>query len=328
MATRQPKSPRMSNADKYQMFTADVLKKLDELRERAARGEKVKLFWQRPWIGADNAPRNLQSGRPYHGFNVLVLAMEMQMSGYTDPRWTTMPGANKLGGRIRKGESPTWITLWKKWRVKDTDPDTGEVGMHTILILKAYKVWNVEQCDWPDGVLKPWQPERPDAWNPREEAERVIADYLASPNAPTHSFGGNRAFYSPFDHHVRIPDKAQFRNAPGYYSTEFHELVHSTGHESLTGRVKTWDRFGSEPYAREELVAEIGAGFLTAHVGIDDDAEFNNTVAYIDSWRKALSDDPKLILQAAAKAQQAADRILGIMQRYEDDTDNGNGSDE
>ena len=313
---------RLTNADRYQMFTDRVVKALDDAIARVKAGEKVQLFWQRPWVTANYAPRNLQSGRPYHGFNVLLLALETMDNGYTDPRWTTMRGANKLGGKVRKGQHATWVTLWKKVQA-NVENDEGESERKQILLLRAYMLFNVEQIDWPEGVLKPWEPEQAGDWSPREEAEQVVSDYLASEHAPTFDHkGGNRAFYNPFAHNVSLPKQERFRSAPGYYSTLYHELVHSTGHESVLNRVDNWDRFGSEPYAREELVAELGAGMLVAHVGVDDDHEFENTVAYIDGWRKRISEDPKLILQAATKAQEAADRILGITRDY----DNGNGN--
>jgi antirestriction protein ArdC len=128
-------------------------------------------------------------------------------------------------------------------------------------------------------------------------------------NPPLIRFGGDRAFYQPSSDIVQVPEAREFFSGDAYYSTLFHELVHSTGHEKRLKRIEP-ALFGSDPYAREELVAEVGASMLGAVAGIES-AGGDQNAAYIAGWLEALSRDRKLVVQAAAQAQKAADWILG-----------------
>lgn len=109
-----------------------------------------------------------------------------------------------------------------------------------------------------------------------------------------------------------MPDRERFESEEAYFSTLFHELTHSTGHESRLKRstLAPQQGFGSDPYCREELVAEMGAAFLCGQAGIIE-ATIESTAAYIQGWLKRLKDDPTLVVQAAAQAQKAVDFILG-----------------
>src|ERR1700721_4885773 len=125
-------------------------------------------------------------------------------------------------------------------------------------------------------------------------------------NSPTEY----RAYYRPSTDSVHMPARSRFVDAPHYYSTLFHELVHSTGHESRLNRT-FGDRFGDELYSKEELVAEMGAAFLSAIAGIANEQPDRNTTAYILNWISKLEEDNRLIVHAAANAQKAVDSILG-----------------
>jgi antirestriction protein ArdC len=262
--------------------------------------------WQKPWSGGSaGAPRNLQSGKPYRGINALLTAL----SGYSDPRWTTAPAAFKLEGRIRKGEKSTLLTLWKRIVVKDADaPD----GQKVILMLRYFRVFNVEQIDWPEGAIKPLPtPEPAGEWDGHIEAERVLQSFLALDNAPGLSTrDSDAACYIPSLHEMRMPASERFYTAEGFYGTAFHECGHATGHKSMLDRADAFGNgFGSDRYAREELVAEMCAAFVCAIVGVD--GGFDNSVAYLKNWQSRIANDPKLIVQAAGRAQKAADLILG-----------------
>lgn len=280
---------------------AEVNKRiLDALTQAIATG-KGGAPWSRPWVGAGSAPRNLQSGKTYRGINSLLLAF----SDYSDPRWTTFAAAKKMGGKVRKGEKSTLVTLWK--RIKRTDANGDE---SVFPILRYFRVFNVAQCDWPEGVLPALkEAEHPEGWDGNTEAEKVLRDYLASENAPTLSYGGSVAAYEPTRHHVRLPVAGDFWTAAGFYGTAFHESVHSTGHQTMLKRELS-GRFGSSEYAQEELVAEIGAALVCATIGVD--GGFDNSIAYLKHWSARIAADPKLIIRAAGKAQKAADRILGV----------------
>jgi antirestriction protein ArdC len=246
--------------------------------------------WKKPWVGG--GPINISNGRHYRGINVFLLGL----SGYGDPRWGTMKAINSVGGRIRKGEKATWIILWKpvpkKGNGDDEDPGS-------YLLLKQYPVFNAEQAE---GV--PPMPEE-NEHDPIERAEEIVREYV--PRGPLIQFGGGSAHYQPSRDLVACPQIGQFERVEGYYSTLYHELIHSTGHKSRLDRLERTG-FGSSPYAKEELVAEMGAAMLCGVAGIDN---LDQSAAYVKNWLQPLRDDPKLVVQAAAAAQKGADLILG-----------------
>lgn len=283
--------------DIYQVIT-------DRMIERI-KSEK-KLPWKMPWkmYGTDKGqPRNLITKKPYRGINVWILSNPF----YSSPYWLTYKQAQQLKGTVKKGEKGTPVVYWHWFEKKAVE---GKKGEH-IPLLRHYTVFNVDQCeniDYPKPEAAPVN-----ELGSLEEAERIINNM---PNKPLITFTEARAYYSPSLDKVNMPKKETFVALPEFYSTFFHELVHSTGHETRCGRMKTlndWNKFGSDPYAKEELVAEMGAAFLCGVVGISPDVEDSN-VAYIQGWIEQLKDDKKLLVQAAAQAQKAADFILGTVE--------------
>jgi antirestriction protein ArdC len=250
--------------------------------------------WQRPWT-SQGGPRNLNSKRPYRGINAFLLAL----SNYSSPFWTTYEGAKKAGGNVKKGEKGTIVVWWNIFEVEDTNAK-GQKVTKKVAAPRYYRVWNSEQCE---GVTVP---EIKKGEFDVDEAAQVIIDDM--PDAPTISFGGDRAYYAPLTDDVQLPTPESFKSTTSYYATAFHELVHSTGHSSRLARVKDWTGFGSDPYAKEELVAEMGAAMLCGMAGLE--AEYDNNAAYIQSWLRKLNQDKRLVFQAASAAQKAADFIL------------------
>lgn len=296
---------KLDQNDIYAAVTARMMSALKEAIEAKERGEKSTLApWAKPWVGAANAPRSIH-GRPYRGMNAILLAL----SGYADPRWATFNQTRKLKGKVKEGEKSTMVILWKMLKFKDAD---AEDGYKLIPSLRYFRVFNIEQTTLvEDGHVKAWEtPELPGDFDPMAEAEAVWSDWDERGDAPELSHGGTRACYAPLEDHVTMPERDRFKSAEGYYSTLWHEGAHATGHPSRLDRIKLAD-FSSKPnYSREELVAEMSAAFICAHVGIE--GTFNNSAAYLKSWLNALEDDPKMIVWAAGRAQKAADRILGI----------------
>lgn len=280
----------------YEQVTADVLAKLEE----------GVVPWRMPFrAGGGMRPISVATGKPYRGVNVFTLGM----AGHASPYWLTYKQCAEKGGQVRKGERSRVAMFWKQIPgVKDDDGNTVKAGAW---IARAFRVFNAEQVD---GLDPKWTPE-PEligepTWTPDERAEAVTAAYLAA-GGPTLAIGGGQAFYDPNRDHVQIPDRGRFDAADAFHRVTFHELGHSTGAPKRLDR-RTGDDaragFGSPAYAREELVAELTAAMVCAATGVS--AEVETSAGYIDNWRQALSDDTRLIVQAASKAQKAADLIL------------------
>src|SRR5262249_423924 len=178
--------------------------------------------------------------------------------------------------------------------------------------LRYYSVFNVAQCEGIEAHVPTLPGASPRAHKPIEAAERIVANM---PKRPEIRQGLEKAFYSPSGDFVGMPAPEQFRSGEDYYSVLFHELTHSTGHESrlarkgVSGTDGQWSAFGSNPYAKEELVAEMGAAFLCGQAGVVE-GTLDNSGAYMAGWLSRVKDDPKLVVQAAAQAQKAADYIL------------------
>ena len=260
--------------------------------------------WRRPWRDTD-APRNLE-GRLYRGINVFMLLM----AGYESPLWMTYNQAKEHGGTIKKGEKGTPVILWKVSPYTKVEAD-GSESRRNSFVLRYFTVFNLSQTE---GVKVPPRVAAGlvlsgDGADPIEEADRVV---VGMPNRPAISWGGDRAYYRPSADAVQMPTADTFASPSARYATLFHELGHSTGHKSRLDRPGVTDAhsFGSEPYSREELVAEMTAAFLCGQTGIAP-AILDNSAAYIASWLGKLREDPKALVVAAGQAQKAADYILG-----------------
>lgn len=252
--------------------------------------------WHKPWQIKTGLPRNLITQRPYRGINVFLL---MAMN-YESPNWLTLRQANALGGQIKPGEKSCPVVFWKPMKV--TDKETKEEKK--IPFLRLYHVFNVAQC----LGLKNVPPADESAF-----IQTLPAELVANmPQRPVIKHGMAMAAYSPASDVVNMPDRNRFKAEDHYHSTLFHELVHSTGHEKRLKRASIMERngYGSDPYAKEELIAEMGSAFLCGHAGIVDHT-IDSSAAYIEGWLKQFNQDKTLIVQAAAQAQRAADFILG-----------------
>lgn len=282
---------KTEKVDVYKIVTERILDALD-------RGV---VPWRKPWTSS-GAQRSLASRKPYRGINQILLTLEAHARGYESPFWVTFNQAKNLGGQVRKGERSTLVTFWRQIEITETT-DTGEKRKKKIPLLRYYRLFNADQCD---GIKTPKLERGGERIDPVEAADAILAGY----DGPTVSHGGNRAYYRPATDSIRLPARGSFKTKTGYYAVSFHEHAHSTGHESRLNRDLN-NGFGTDPYAKEELVAEMTAAFLLGEAGILDEPEIENAAAYIDGWRSKLSRDPKLIVSAAAAAQRAADLILG-----------------
>jgi len=252
--------------------------------------------WHKPWHVQTGLPRNLTTQKPYRGINVFLL---MAMN-YESPNWLTLRQANAMGGQIKLGEKSCPVVFWKPMKV--TDKETKEEK--NIPFLRLYHVFNVSQCTG----LKNIPPANESAF-----IQTLPAELVANmPQRPVIKHGMKAAYYSPANDSIGMPEHNRFESEDHYYATLFHELVHSTGHEQRLNRASIMERngYGSDPYAKEELIAEMGSAFLCGYAGIVDKT-INSSAAYLEGWLKQLKEDKTLIVHAAAQAQKAADFILG-----------------
>lgn len=272
-------------------------KAYDRITERiVSLMEQGTVPWHKPWHIQTGMPRNLITQKPYRGINTFLL---MAM-GFESPNWLTFRQAVQLGGSVKKGEKSCPVVFWKPMEV--TDKESGEV--EKIPFLRLYHVFNVAQCEGLKNVPDP------DETNfVAVEAAEIVANM---PQAPVIKHGMTAAYYAPRQDIVGMPERKRFSTEDGYHATLFHELVHSTGHEKRLKRQSITERngFGSDPYCKEELVAELGSAFLCGQAGIVE-RTIDGSAAYLENWLKQLKSDKTLIVYAAAQAQKAADFILG-----------------
>jgi antirestriction protein ArdC len=269
----------------------------DRITERiVALMEQGTVPWHKPWKVATGLPRNLITQRPYQGINTFLL---MAM-GYESPQWLTFRQAIQLGGSVKKGEKSCPVVFWKP--VEVTNKTSGE--MEKIPFLRLYHVFNAAQCEGLKNV--------PAANETTFEVAKPAEIVAKMPHPPVIKHGMREAFYSPPDDTVGMPERKRFETEDHYHASLFHELVHSTGHEKRLKRQSIMEHngFGSDPYCKEELVAELGSAFLCGHSGIVE-RTIDNSAAYLKGWLTRLKSDGTLIVYAAAQAQKAADFILG-----------------
>jgi antirestriction protein ArdC len=256
--------------------------------------EQGTVPWHKPWKVNTGLPRNLISKKPYRGINVFLL---MAMS-YESPHWLTFRQAIQLGGNVKKGEKACPVVFWKKMEIEDKK--SGEPQKKPLL--RLYHVFNAAQCEG----LKDAPEEIP---MPVTKPAEIVAKM---PQPPVVKHGMAQAFYSPTDDCVGMPEPERFESEASYFAALFHELVHATGHEKRLKRASITERngYGSDPYCKEELIAELGSAFLCGYADIVD-RTIDNSAAYLEGWLKQFQNDRTLIVYAAAQAQKAADFILG-----------------
>lgn len=278
----------------YEIITDRITKQL----------EQGNIPWRKPWKGEAHAPRNFVSKKAYRGINLFLLNADNR---FTSPYWLTFKQCTDLGGKVTKGEKAAPVIFWKWLDVDEKDESGTKAGR--VPMLRYYSVFNVEQCT---GLTLPVKaPETLLDFNPIEAAEAIVKGYSTAPEIKETEKA--RAYYSPGLDYINMPVRSTFHSVEEFYSTLFHELTHSTGHEKRLKRegIIGMHFFGDAVYSREELVAEFGAAFLCGHAGIEN-VTLDNSAAYIQSWLKVLKNNKQWLVIAAAQAQKAAEYILGI----------------
>lgn len=268
--------------------------------------------WRKEWVSSDYKPLSLSSRKPYSGVNHWLLSFSAQYRGYSSPWWGTYRQISELGGAIRKGEKGTPVVLWKQ--VDSTvETDSGEESTKSAVIMRYFTVFNAEQAEWEDKAPEYEKPKVRTEFEVLAEANKVMNDYLGREGAPVLNYGGGRAYYSPKEDRIQLPEQGAFTDDNAFYATAFHEMGHSTGHKSRLNRdgVVESHYFGSETYSEEELVAEFTSAFLSNHTGIAP-AVIDNSASYIKGWLGVLKNEPKVLVKAIGRAQRASNFILGV----------------
>lgn len=282
--------------DLYQIVTDKILASL----------EQGVAPWVKPWSDTSGGmPFNAISGKAYRGINSMLL---FAPAGAIGNGWMTYKQAQDVGAQVRKGEKGSMIVFFKPWKVTDKNAPQGESAERMIPILRYFTVFHTSQIDNLPVKFQPVAPVR------LPEVERIAAAEKIMAQA-TVNHGGDRAYYRPATDAIQLPEMAQFADVESYYGTALHELTHWTGHKSRLDR-EYGKRFGDTAYAREELVAEMGAAFLCAAAGIEGKLQH---VEYLANWIKVLKQDKRAILVAAGAAQKAADFCLKEQAASEED---------
>jgi antirestriction protein ArdC len=268
--------------------------------------------WLKPW-SADNAAERItrplrHNGTPYRGINVLLLWGEAMAKGYASAMWMTYKQADELGAHVRKGEQGSMVVFADRFTKTETN-DQGEEIEQDIPFMKAYTVFNVEQIE----DLPMHYTTKPELkGEPLQLIANAEAFFVATGATIRH--GGNMAYYAPGPDLIQLPPPEAFNDAESYAATKAHELTHWTAHPARLARV-LGKRFGDNAYAAEDLIAELGAAFLCADLGITPEPR-DDHAAYLAHWLKVLREDKRAIFSAAAHAQRAVD-YLHSLQRQE-----------
>ena len=282
--------------DLHQQVTDQILEAMEQ-----AQGQGRRL-----WDAQPSLPLNLATGTPYSGMNVLILWGAALSRGYPSPYWLTYRQAQAMGGQVRQGEHSELGIFYKPWEQEQTTA-AGETEIKTGAVLKSFRVFNLDQID---GIEAPAREPRP-AFEALADAERL----LQHTPAPIRE-GGDRACYIPSADEIHLPNRETFVNAEAFYSVACHEMTHASGHPSRLARDFS-GRFGTEAYAMEELIAELGSAFLCAELGILPTTRADHA-HYLASWIRVLKGDKKAIFTAAAAASRAAAYIKGRMEVQEE----------
>jgi antirestriction protein ArdC len=291
-----PKFKRAASSQSpAQRITEAIIEKLEQ-------GTKP---WIKPWRGQPVSRPLRACGTPYRGMNIFWLWLMADAAGYTSPYWMTYRQCQKLGGQVRKGEKST-IAIFYKTYEKEAEGAAGDTDTETRRVLKAFAVFNADQCD---DLPATYYPEPAIGLIEPVGREKRLDGFFANIGASLRH-QGCEAYYEPLADRITMPPSELFDAYEHYYATLAHELSHWTGHSSRLDR-NLKNRFGTEAYAAEELVAELSAAILGAELGLPV-AHLDHHASYIAAWLDLLKSDERAILTSAAKAEEAASLLLRL----------------
>lgn len=292
----------VKQVDVYEEITNKIVRAIE------AGADDFKMPWHTE--GGSALPVNAVTGKPYRGVNTIALWADALEKNFSTGTWATYQQWQSIGAQVRKGERSSVIVFWKFIDAKtdEEQPEGAKDGGvdDRRMFARAYRVFNADQVD---GYTPPALPETSTA----ERDERAEA-FFASLGAEIRH-GGNQAFYSPGKDAIAMPPFEVFRDAGAYYATLGHEVTHWTGAKHRLDRDMS-GRFGDQAYAMEEMVAELGAAYLCADLGLESEPRPDHA-AYIANWLQVLKSDNRAIFTAASKAQTAADYVHGLQPKPE-----------
>lgn len=297
--------PPPTRHDIYATVTAQIIAALQA-------GQTTFIF---PWHRTGGPARNIVTGKPYRGINRVLLWLRAADDGYAHPHWGTFQQWRARGTPVRQGEKSTTIVFWQRrgdpadasssssprpattrTAPDRTPPSSPDTTTRPQVIARAYHVFNAAQVDGAEIFLAPHLP---------ASARDAQADAFFSALPLTVRHGSDHAGYHPTNDTILLPDFHQFRDAAAYYGVRGHESVHATGARHRLDRDLT-GRYGTPAYAAEELIAELGAAFLCADLGLAAEPRPDHA-GYLATWLQLLTDNPRAIFTAASHAQAAVD---------------------
>lgn len=283
-------------ANVYQIIT-------DRFVEEMSKGV---IPWQRPWFGSQDGAVSYETGRPYSFLNQMLLGRPGE--------WLTFRQINEAGGKLKKGAKAGMVTFFKTYKRNDKENEDGDGNAEEKLgfVLRYYNVFHIDDCEGIKSKIAE-KPQRP-VLEPIEHADKVAHEYVDREDTLKLEVKlSNNAYYSHATDTVVVPAIEQYEDIEEFYSTLFHELVHSTGASKRLDRglIKATSK-SSEEYSREELVAEIGSAMMCCQLGIDSEKAFKNSVAYVQGWLRELKNDVRMVVWASSRAEKAVKYIRNI----------------
>ncbi len=265
----------------------EIISKMIEKIETGEAGS-----WIKPW--KTGLPQNFSTKKTYKGFNVFSLWITAEEMGYKTNNWLTFNQVKAMGGNVKQGEQATPVFFFKPLEIKEED-EAGNETVKTIPMLKIYNVFNLDQTTLEinsDNVVIP-----------------EIEDFVTNTGANIKT--AQKAYFSPFEDYIGMPDLHLFESEEHYYSTLLHELSHWTGHSSRLDRLNLSKNL--KAYAYEELIAETTSALLNAFLGVDYSKMQHE--AYLASWLEALKAEPKMLWKVCSQAQEAFDFLMNLQEQ-------------
>jgi antirestriction protein ArdC len=290
----------------------------DKINDQVLEGlEKEGLNWFRPWkSGQANQPMNYSTGKFYRGFNIFMLNFEMVDKEYEYNQWMTYKQAKAKGGQVKTGSKSTDVYFYKvSYQNTKTgeysDTPTGDLkDWRKTFAIRYFKVFNIAQTEGLEPL--PVEDFEPTEDQTNEMAKKLSTGYLERESITINPFGRSASYNLTRDH-IEMPSLETFCDSDSYYKTLFHEMAHSTGHESRLKRATLMDvaHWGDATYSKEELVAEISAMYLVGILGLEPQDSTFNSQAYIKGWCKHLRDKSRECVNAMQQATKVVEFIQG-----------------